>query len=663
MFAFDYQSTGKLDHLVIYRPGSGIFWILENTGTKDASNNTVYVPVYQSGDPSAGTNGIGIGTYPLLSTADLAFAFDYEGSGKLDDLVLYQPGSGIFCILQNASGPGNTRTFSKVFPVAGSTTPGIGGYNLASPADLAFAFDYEGSGMLDDLVLYRPGTQIIWILQGAGAANARTYTIVYPAIGSVPDGIGNYDLKWSTDRVFAFDYESNGMLDDLVLYRPGMETLWILQAGWTGAVRTYTRVFPAPGSTQPGIANYDLASPLDQVFAFDYAGTGLQDHLVLYQPGAGTIWIIQNDGGGSFSVALEITGDAPLAGGLGGFDLCATVDRVFPFDYASSGKLDYLVFYRPGTGAVSILKNNHTSPDTFDNSPFHVGLSAAAQVQLNLANIRALNSAIFNENSNLVSQAYLLLTEGQSDNADWLQTTGLQLFAGAFWGIAGAVGTITDVWPIVAAAAGFIASFVPGMVTSLISSGGTGMNSSIVGLLKALLNSNQMVDGKLSLLQADPVGNWTIMYNNMPLSALANSAFPTAGVTYNTLVAEMTAALNLQIWQAIVQTNYVITRFPSHNFPQEPLQDYYTDFYLKNPAYYIYWIPAGGGTSGTLYVENIGTGVSGWYPVGGDGGMKAPACQPLFSQYARSTIFQQWNVPPAPYCPNVAPPKWNWPAQ
>src|ERR1700757_2165793 len=61
MFAFDYRSIGKLDHLVVYRPGSAIIWILENSGTQDASKNAVYVPVYQQGDPSAGTNGNGMG--------------------------------------------------------------------------------------------------------------------------------------------------------------------------------------------------------------------------------------------------------------------------------------------------------------------------------------------------------------------------------------------------------------------------------------------------------------------------------------------------------------------------------------------------------------------------------------------------------------------------
>lgn len=38
-----------------------------------------------------------------------------------------------------------------------------------------------------------------------------------------------------------------------------------------------------------GIGGFDLASPNDRVFSFDYDSSGKQDHLVLYGPGAGTI--------------------------------------------------------------------------------------------------------------------------------------------------------------------------------------------------------------------------------------------------------------------------------------------------------------------------------------------------------------------------------------
>jgi hypothetical protein len=99
--------------------------------------------------------------YDLADPADQAFAFDYDGSGKMDHLVLYRPGTGTIWFLKNTRG-----TFSAVFPPStGSPGNGIAGYDLADPADQAFAFDYDGSGKMDHLVLYRPGTGTFWILK------------------------------------------------------------------------------------------------------------------------------------------------------------------------------------------------------------------------------------------------------------------------------------------------------------------------------------------------------------------------------------------------------------------------------------------------------------------------------------------------------------------
>ena len=66
----------------MYRPGTGTMWILK----KDSSGN--FSAVYAQGDP-----GNGIGGYDLKSAADRAFAFDYDGSGRLDHIALYRPGT------------------------------------------------------------------------------------------------------------------------------------------------------------------------------------------------------------------------------------------------------------------------------------------------------------------------------------------------------------------------------------------------------------------------------------------------------------------------------------------------------------------------------------------------------------------------------------------
>jgi hypothetical protein len=321
-FAFDYDSSGKLDHLTLYRPGAGAIFILKN-------NAGQFTPVYAMEDP-----GSGIGGYDLKNAADQAFTFDYDGSRKLDHLVLYRPGHGAIFILKNSGGQ-----FSPVY-AQGDPGNGIGGYDLKNAADQAFAFDYDGSGKLDHLVLYRPGAGTIYILKNTGGQ----FSTVPPSGGT---GIGGYDLRSTADRVFAFDYDGSGKLDHLVLYRPGAGTIYILKN--TGG--QFSTVPPSGGT---GIGGYDLKNTADRVFAFDYDGSGKLDHLVLYRPGHGTIYILKNSGGQFSPVYAQ--GDP--GNGIGGYDLRSAADQAFAFDYDGSGKLDHLVLYRPGSRTMWILKNS-----------------------------------------------------------------------------------------------------------------------------------------------------------------------------------------------------------------------------------------------------------------------------------------------------------------
>ena len=54
-------------------------------------------------------------------------------------------------------------------------------------------------------------------------------------------------------------------------------------------------------------------------------------------------------------------------GGIGGFDLVSPADHVIAYDYSGTGKLDHLVCYRPGAGAIFILKKagDDHSPGAF----------------------------------------------------------------------------------------------------------------------------------------------------------------------------------------------------------------------------------------------------------------------------------------------------------
>src|SRR5262245_15723641 len=128
-------------------------------------------------------------------------------------------------------------------PVLYQDNQGIGGYDLVSPLDRIFAFDYDKSGKLDHLALYRPGETYFWILSNRGGA----FTPVYQG-----SGIGGYDLVSTADRAFAFDYDSSSKLDHIALYRPGETYSWIL--------RNDGGVF-SPVFSGSGIGGYDLVSP------------------------------------------------------------------------------------------------------------------------------------------------------------------------------------------------------------------------------------------------------------------------------------------------------------------------------------------------------------------------------------------------------------------
>jgi hypothetical protein len=317
--------SGKLDHMALYRPGTGTMWILKN-------GHGTFSAVYRRGDP-----GDGIGGYDLKSPADRAFAFHYDGSGSCDHLALYRPGTGTFWILKNTD-----NNFTPVYD-QGDPGNGIGGYDLKSDADLAFAYDYHSSGKQDHLVLYRPGTGTIWILKNVDGLFSPVYQQ-----GDPGSGIGGYDLKSPADRVFAFDYDGSGKQDHLALYRPGTGTMWILK----NTRGTFAPVY-RQGDPGDGIGGYDLRSGADMAFAFDYNSSGKQDHLALYRPGTGTVWILKNTKGKFTPVYRQ--GDP--GSGIGGYDLKSPADRVFAFDYDRSGKQDHLALYRPGTGTMWILKN------------------------------------------------------------------------------------------------------------------------------------------------------------------------------------------------------------------------------------------------------------------------------------------------------------------
>jgi hypothetical protein len=234
------------------------------------------------------------------------------------------------------------KPFTPVY-VQGEPGIGIGGYNLRSTADLAFAYDYDSSGKMDHIVLYRPGTGTCWILgNNNGNWSPRFHE------GDPGRGIGGFNLNSVADRALAFDYDSSGKLDHLVFYRPGTGAIFIIKRSGAAFSAVY-----AQGDPGNGIGGFNLKSRDDKIFAYDYDHSGKQDHLALYRPNTGTIWILRNSGGSFTTVYRQ--GDP--GNGIGGFNLRSPADRAFSFDWESSGKMDYIALYRPGTGTFWCLQH------------------------------------------------------------------------------------------------------------------------------------------------------------------------------------------------------------------------------------------------------------------------------------------------------------------
>ena len=232
--------------------------------------------------------GSGIGGYDMRDFRDRAFEFDYSHSGTPDHIALYRPGTGTLWIIKNED-----DTFQPVYQ-EGCPGRGIGGYDLASPYDRVFAFDYEHSGKLDHLVLYRPGTGTLWILQN----ESGKFTPVFKE-GCPGEGIGGFDLMSHLDRIFAFDFEHSGMLDHLVLYRRGA-------GDYPDAMilRNDDGVFT---SVSPAWFLAPFRMPYDRLLAFDYGRSGKRDHILLYQSTTANLRVLRNDNGLFSPVSSRMT--------------------------------------------------------------------------------------------------------------------------------------------------------------------------------------------------------------------------------------------------------------------------------------------------------------------------------------------------------------------
>ena len=338
-FAFDYDGVGRTDHIVGYVPGSRILFY-----GREGARSIRFTPHYDKDGCYDLLRGANLACN-ISKTEDRALAFDYDRSGKLDHLVVYSPGKGAITIFRRQE----ERHFKPVF----NSTTGIAGYDLLNPADRAFAFDYAGSGKLDHLVFYRLGSGEIVVIKNVGPP--KYFEEVYRSTG-----ICGNDLKGSGDRVFAFDYAGTGKLDHLVFRRPGSGEIAILKN--VGPPKKFEEVSRSRGIADSTGKTLRPREPCRSRLCLRLRGcrkNGSSDGL---SPWHGCVLHRQEEGGmeGKFEALPGWQGHP--GGGIAGYDLKSPADRGFAFDYDGSGRFDHLVFYRPGSGDLVVLKKRALKP-------------------------------------------------------------------------------------------------------------------------------------------------------------------------------------------------------------------------------------------------------------------------------------------------------------
>lgn len=340
---FDFNSSGFASQLICYRPGASTCWIFANVGTVSAP---VFNYVYKT------SSGIGVGSgnnYNLNDNRDRIIPYDCNGTGKLDHIICYRPGTGAFWIFKNST-PGGT--FTHIL----SSGTGVGSFNLSDDRDLIVPFDFYSTGKATELLCYRPGTGICYIMHNNAAVGS---TPNFVSVFTTTTGIGtspyNFDLSDNRDLILPFDLGNTGKLNGIICYRPG-----------AGVIYTYTHstafsilLASSHGITSTGgsypTADYDLSSNTDRIIPYDYFGNGQINNIVAYRPGVGPCYMFTSFSGEGYCQYLYSNG---IGSGSNHYDLHNTNDKVFAYDCDGSGKINHLVCYRPGSGAFWVFNNS-----------------------------------------------------------------------------------------------------------------------------------------------------------------------------------------------------------------------------------------------------------------------------------------------------------------
>jgi hypothetical protein len=289
--------------------------------------------------------------------------YDATGSGHEDHLLMYIPGRGIVYLFAYA---GNGQ-WQQLW----SSGTGIGGYNLTGYYDKIIAYDWQGTGRKKDLICYRPGSGIFWVLVNTGTASAPVWT---PRVQS-NGGVGGFDLKGTMDQLVAFDGYQTGYMG-LMAYRPSYGYVWVMSHS-PNAVSWSPNLF----SSRQGFYQSTVAPPGGNIAPPYFSLADLQDRVVVtnglsfggntnntwlcYRPGAGlgvsAMYQVAYYPGGAVYGTLQGRGLFPnegvnytLTNNPYSNAVYGTGDHVAAFSPSAQGNTD-LLFYSNGGGNQSQL--------------------------------------------------------------------------------------------------------------------------------------------------------------------------------------------------------------------------------------------------------------------------------------------------------------------
>ena len=265
-----------------------------------------------------------------------------------------------------------------------------------------------------------------------------------------------------------------------------------------------------------------------------------------------------------------------------------------------------------------------------------------AQVQTNLKNMQALNDYVYNQGQSKILNAFLLLTEPDSDDPGL--DIGLNILEGAFWAIGGELGPIGS----------FAASFMSGMVNDWATNTPPNLNATFASLLTRTQATSLQVDTQLAVYYQDPLTYWdtSFSYNGQSttLGDLSTTQFPAeTDPEFEQLAAAALLGFDQSVWQTVLVTNMVVTLWEMSSGPMilpgtesDPPVSWDESFIKQNPAYYNTWSwhesSGCGDTTGWDTNEyNLGTGAGVFH----DGSISNDACAYLFIDSADGVVINK----------------------